>query len=110
VNTPRDQHPPVTLSKRSLGAAGAAAVVACAACCLAPLLAAAGLGSSALAGLAWLFPSGSELLVAGAVFAVILGATPFRSYYIRRTRASGCGAACRAGGGGCDCNSAMKRV
>ncbi len=108
MNTSRDQHPPVSLSKRGFGAAGAAAVVACAACCLAPLLAAAGLGSSAVAGVAWLFRSGSELLVGGAVFAVILGATALRSYYLRRTKASGCGASCRASG--CACDSAMKGV
>jgi peptidoglycan/LPS O-acetylase OafA/YrhL len=41
---------------------------------VAPLLAAAGLGGSAVAALTWLFRPGSELLVGGAAFAVSLGA------------------------------------
>jgi hypothetical protein len=108
VNTPPRQHSQFSLSKRSIGVAGAAAVVACAACCLAPFLAAARLASSAVTALAWLFRPGSELLVAGTALAVILGGAALRNHR-RSTQASRCGGSCRADGGRCDCDAAMTR-
>lgn len=87
------------LSKRRLGRAGVAAVLGCAGCCALPLLAAAGLGSGAIATLSSILRPGSELLVGGTVFVVALGVMAIRS---RKKRAAGCGASCRVDGGCCD--------
>ncbi len=88
-----------TLSKRHLGAAGAAAFLACAACCALPLLAAAGLGSGALASFARVLRPGSELAVGVVVFVVVLGLMALRS---RSKGAVACGASCAADGTCCD--------
>lgn len=98
MRTNHDVGPP-TLSKRHLGAAGAAAFLACAACCALPLLAAAGLGSGALASLARLLRPGSELVVGGVVFAVALGLMALRS---RSKGAVACGSSCAADRTCCD--------
>jgi hypothetical protein len=95
--------------KRGVGVASAAAVVACAACCLAPVLAAAGLGSSAVTAFAWLFRPGSELIVGGAAFALTLGAAALRNY-LRRTEASACDGSYRADGRDRGCSAAADRV
>lgn len=91
--------PDAPLSKRRLGAAGVAAFLACAACCALPLLAAAGVGSGALASLAHLLRPGSELIVGGVVFLVALGVMAARN---RSKGATACGASCAADGTCCD--------
>lgn len=88
------------LSKRRLSLAGMAAFIGCAACCAVPLLAAAGLGSGAVATLSSVFRPGSELLVGVSVFVVALGAMAIRSG-LNRSRAAGRGSACAADGSCC---------
>jgi hypothetical protein len=87
------------LSKRRLGWAGVAAVLGCASCWALPMLAAAGLGSGAVATLASILRPGSELLVGGTVFAVVLGVMAIRN---RMKRAAGCGPSCGVDGSCCD--------
>jgi hypothetical protein len=80
---------------RRVGLAGAAAIVGCATCCVAPVLAAAGLGGSALvATLASLFSPGTEFVVGGIAFTAALGGLTLRNGL--RSRATGCNGACRS--------------
>jgi hypothetical protein len=109
VNTLPAQQSKSSLPKRCVGVAGTAAVVACAACCMPPVLAAAGLGSSAVTAFAWLFRPGSELVVGGTAFALTLGGVALRNY-LRRSKAPACGASCRADGGDCGRDAATNRV
>lgn len=78
------------LSIAHLGTASVAAMAACTVCCVAPVLAAAGVGSGTVA---TLFRSGSELWVGGAAFAVTLGATALHKAL--RPARKRCGEACR---------------
>ena len=87
------------LSKRRLWSAGIAAFIGCAACCALPLIAAAGLGGGAATTIASLLKPGSELLVGGVVFAVVLGVMALRH---RAKREQGCGPMCRADGTCCN--------
>jgi hypothetical protein len=105
MTTPSVQKSGPFLSKRRLGWAGVAAVLGCAACCSLPLLAAAGLGSGAVATLSSILRPGSELLVGGTVFVVVLGVMAIRN---RMSRASGCGPSCRVDGSCCDNGTAAK--
>ncbi|MEY2935429.1 MAG: hypothetical protein RL033_6178 [Pseudomonadota bacterium] len=99
-----------SLSVRGLRLAGAAAVVGCAACGLAPLLAAAGVGSGAVAAaFAAVFRPGSGLVAGGAVFIGTAGWLGLR-HYVRRARSSGCVASRHAGESSCDGGIAPKRV
>jgi mercuric ion transport protein len=107
VSTSSVQKSEPVLSKRRLGLAGIAAFIGCAACCAVPLLAAAGLGSGAVASLSSVFRPGSELLVGGVVFVVALGVMAVRSR-LRRSDASGCGPACRVDGTCCDRGTATR--
>ena len=95
------------LSKRGLGIAGVAAIVGCAVCCAVPLLAAAGLGGGALAALSSVFRPGSELLVGGTVFVLVLGASWLRNRF-RRVGASGCAPSCSADGSCCNRGATSK--
>jgi hypothetical protein len=97
------------VSKRGLGIAGLAAIVGCAVCCAVPLLAAAGLGGGAIAALSSVFRPGSELLVGGTVFALVLGASWMRNR-LRREAASGCGPSCNADGSCCDRGAGTKNT
>ncbi len=91
------------LSKRRLGLAGLAAILGCAVCCALPFFAAAGLGGGAGAALGRILRPGSELLVGGAVFVLMLAAMALRNRLRRRASCStSCDAAgdCCGGGGG----------
>lgn len=90
-----------TLSRRRLRVAGVAAFIGCAACCAIPLLAAAGVGSGALATLASVLRPGSEFVVGGVVFLTVLSVMAIRNR-IRRRVGAGCGPACDADGGCCN--------
>jgi hypothetical protein len=105
MSTSQIQKPESFLSKRRLGVAGVAAVVGCAACCAIPLLAAAGLGSGAAASLSSVFRPGSELLVGGAAFALVLAVLAVRSR-LKRSAMDGCGPSCMADGSCCERGSA----
>jgi mercuric ion transport protein len=107
VSTSSVQKSEPVLSKRRLGLAGIAAFIGCAACCAVPLLAAAGLGSGAVASLSAVFRPGSELLVGGAVFVAALGVMAVRSR-LKRSAASGCGSACKVDGACCDRGAAPR--
>jgi len=107
VSTSSVQKSEPVLSKRRLGLAGVAAFIGCAACCAVPLLAAAGLGSGAVASLSAVFRPGSELIVGGVVFVVALGVMAVRSG-LRRSNASGCGPACKVDGTCCDRGTAPR--
>jgi hypothetical protein len=85
------------LSKRRLGVAGIAAVLGCVACCAVPLLAAAGLGGSAVGAIASVLRPGSELFVGAAVFAAVLVVMAIANR-ARRGAAFACGASCAADG------------
>lgn len=87
------------LSKRRLGWAGLAAFIGCAACCALPLLVVLGAGSGAAATLTSLLRPGSELLVGGAVFLVVLLVMAIRA---RMKQEQGCGPSCRVDGSCCD--------
>ncbi|WP_437907029.1 hypothetical protein WME95_03720 [Sorangium sp. So ce327] len=100
MSTPSVHTSEPILSKRHLGLAGVAAFIGCAACCAIPLLAAAGLGSGAIATLSSVFRPGSELLVGGSVFVVALGVMAARRWF-KRNDASGCGPACKVDGSCC---------
>lgn len=100
MSTSPDPRSEPVLSPRRLGLAGAAAFLGCAACCAVPALAAAGLGSGALASLSWVLRPGAELLVGGVVFVVALGVMGVSSRV--RRRASGCGPSCEASGACCE--------
>lgn len=92
-------------SKRRLGVAAVAAIIGCAACCAIPLLAAAGLSSGAVAILSKIFRPGSELLVGGTVFAVVLVVTAVRN---RLSPRSTCGPACKVDGTCCDAGATTR--
>jgi hypothetical protein len=94
------------VSKRGLGLAGAAAFIGCAACCAMPLLAAAGVGSGAIAALS-VFRPGSELIVGGGAFVIVLGGTAIWRRF-NRGESAGCGPACKVDGTCCD-RGAMQR-
>ena len=100
MTTPPPAKSDPILEKRWLGIAGIIAFASCAACCALPLLAAAGLGSGALATLSSVLRPGSEILVGGAVFVVSLAAIVVHKRRHRVDR--GCGPACRADGACCD--------
>jgi len=87
------------LSLRRVNLAAMAATLGCAACCALPLLASAGLGSGAVATLSSVFRPGSELLVGGAAFALVLVAMAVRH---RLTSGSACGPTCKVDGTRCD--------
>jgi len=87
------------VTKKSLGLAGLAAFGACAACCAVPLLAAAGIGGSALAAVAGYIRPGADLVVAGLVGTGVLGVLALRA---RAQKATGSGSTCPADGG-CGC-------
>lgn len=87
------------LSKRRLVTAGIAAVIGCAACCALPLLAVAGAGSGAAAGLTAYLRPGSELIVGLVVFGAALAVMAVRA---RLKPEVGCGPACKADGSCCD--------
>ena len=72
------EQPERVLSGRRIGVAGVAAVLGCAACCAVPLLAAAGVGSGAVAVLSVVFRPGSGILVGSLIFVVVLGVMAMR--------------------------------
>jgi hypothetical protein len=95
-------NPSPLVTKRGLGLAGLAAFGACAACCAVPLLAAAGVGGTALSALAGYIRPGADLVVAGLVGAGVLGVVAVR----RRSRGEGgCGSEVDAG---CGCAPGSK--
>lgn len=87
------------LSKRRLGWAGLAALVACATCCAVPLLAAAGMGGAATATVSRILRPGSELVVGGLTFLLVLGLLATRA---RGKRSAGCGSSCSLDGSCCE--------
>ncbi|WP_437276026.1 hypothetical protein WME90_32900 [Sorangium sp. So ce375] len=95
------------VSKRRLGLAAVAAFIGCAACCAIPLLAAAGLGSGAVATLSSVFRPGSELLVGGSVFVIALSVMAALSR-LKKGEASGCGPACKVDGSCCERGAAQR--
>lgn len=101
---PETRTPNPILSKRRVGLAGVAALLGCVACCAGPLLGLIGLGGGAVAALTSIFRPGSELLVGGGIFVVVLSAMAARQRLSRKAN-SGCGSACNGGGGCCDASS-----
>jgi hypothetical protein len=95
------------LSKRRLGLAAVAAFIGCAACCTIPFLAAAGLGSGAVAALSSVLRPGSELLVGGTVFVAALGWMAIRNR-LKRGEGSACGTSCKVDGTCCDRGAAAR--
>jgi hypothetical protein len=87
------------LTRRRLGLAGILAFAGCAACCAIPLLAAAGIGSGAVATLASVLRPGLELVVGGGVFALALATMLVLR---RRKRRAGCGSSCSVDGRCCE--------
>lgn len=81
--------------------AGVAALLGCVACCAAPMLGLIGLGGRAVAALTSIFRPGSELLVGGAIFVLVLTAMAARQRLGRKTNGD-CGSACNVGGQCCD--------
>jgi hypothetical protein len=79
-----------SLLRRPLLSAGTAAILACAACCAVPLLAAAGVGGGAFTALSAYVAPGTELVVGGGVFALLLGVAGAR-HLARRARQRGSG-------------------
>jgi hypothetical protein len=96
---------PNFLTKRHLGLAGVAALLGCMAACSIPLLAAAGFGGGVFAALAARFHPGSELVVGGTMFLVMLAAMALR----RRLQTRRPGRARRGlQVGGCSCETSSK--
>lgn len=87
------QTPAPFLSKRRLGWASAAALIGCCAACGAvPLLGLAGLSGGAVAALSNVLRPGSEFVVGGTVFALVLAGMAVRNH---RERAAGRGPVCQ---------------
>jgi hypothetical protein len=95
------------LSLRRVKWAGLAAFIGCAACCALPLLAVALAGTGASATIASFVRPGSEFIVGGAVFAVVLGALAIRS---RMKAGSGCSSSCKADASCCEETSTPRSV
>jgi hypothetical protein len=97
------------LSKRRLSIAGAAALLGCAACCAAPLLLAAGIGSSVIGALTAVFRPGAELLVGGTAFTATLAVMALGKR-LRRARGGERGASCNGDASCCDGSRSTTRV
>lgn len=98
---PATQTPNPIFSRRRVGVAGAAALLGCVACCAAPLLAVLGLSGGAAAALTSVFRPGSELLVGGGIFVLVLSAMAVRQRFGRKTSGA-CGSVCSVDAQCCD--------